>query len=95
MNLDQLHPTEKEVSAQKLFAGEIGSSTSIQLQNGAKLKEHLTETPALLICIIGLVTYEDERKKEVDLEPGDYIHIEPNVKHWLMATEKSQLILLK
>ncbi|MGE0932493.1 cupin domain-containing protein [Peijinzhouia sedimentorum] len=95
MNLEQLHPTEKEVSAQKLFSGEVGSATSIQLQEGGKLKEHLTKTPALLICISGLVRYEDETKKEIDLEPNDYIHIEPNVKHWLIASEKSQLILLK
>ena len=94
-NLSELHQTEKEVSAQSLFKGELGTTTAIQLQRNGTLKEHITKTPALLLCIDGRVTYEDENDQEHKLEAGDYILITPNVKHWLYASEKSQLILLK
>ena len=59
------------------------------------LKEHITKTPALLLCISGFVMYEDENDTEITLEPGDYVMITPEVKHWLFASVKSQLVLLK
>lgn len=94
-NLIELHSADKEVSAQSLFKGELGTATAIQLERNGTLKEHLTKTPALLICVSGLVTYEDENEQEIQLEQGDYVNITPNVKHWLYASAKSQLILLK
>lgn len=95
MNIVTLHPTDKEVSAVSLFKGESGNATAIQLVKGGKLKEHVTKTPALLLCISGKVNYEDETGKLIELNVGDYINIEPMVTHWLNATELSQLILLK
>ncbi|TDK43563.1 cupin domain-containing protein [Algoriphagus formosus] len=95
MNLAELHTSEKEVSAQNLFKGELGTSTAIQLQRNSTFKEHITKTHALLVCVTGFVTYEDENEQEIQLEPGDYVHIAPDVKHWLFASVPSQLILLK
>lgn len=95
MNIEELHNTEKEVSALPLFKGEVGTTVAIQLQRNGQLKEHITKTPALLICISGFVIYEDENDLEVNLASGDYIHIKPNVKHWLSAGVRSQLILCK
>lgn len=95
MNITTLHKQEKEVSAKYLFKGELGTATSIQLQKNGKLKEHITKTPALLLCISGFTTYEDENKIKVNLDPGDYVMILPNMKHWLNAHELSQLVLLK
>lgn len=94
-NLSELHQSDKEVSAQSLFKGELGTTTAIQLQRNGTLKEHITKTPALLLCIDGSVTYEDETEQEFVLESGDYINITPNVKHWLYASVQSQLVLLK
>jgi quercetin dioxygenase-like cupin family protein len=94
-NISELHNTEKEVSAVNLFKGELGTTTAIQLQRNGTLKEHTTKTPALLICIIGFVTYVDENETEIALEPGDYVMIAPNVKHRLYSSVQSQLILLK
>ncbi|HMR86808.1 MAG TPA: hypothetical protein PKD51_01575 [Saprospiraceae bacterium] len=94
-NLSQLHQTDKEVSAQSLFKGEIGTATAIQLQQDGTLKEHITKTPAMLLCIHGKVNYKDETNQDFMLQSGDYVSIAPNVKHWLHATEKSQLVLLK
>ena len=95
MNLAQRHTDEKEVSALPIFRGEVGTTIAIQLQRHGTLKEHITKTPALLICISGFVTYEDENDLEVQLEQGDFIEIAPNVLHWLNASVKSQLILCK
>ncbi len=94
-NLVEIHQQEKEVSAVNLFISELGTATAIQLERNGTLKEHITKTPALLLCVSGFVTYEDENEQEIQLEQGDYVSITPNVKHWLYASEKSQLILLK
>lgn len=94
-NLSELHQQEKEVSAVSLFKGELGTATAIQIDRNGTLKEHITKTPALLLCISGFVTYEDETEQEIKLESGNYVNITPNVKHWLYASVKSQLILLK
>ncbi|WP_291128036.1 cupin domain-containing protein [Flavobacterium sp. UBA7682] len=93
--LKELHSLDKEVSAISLFKGELGTATAIQLQQNGTLKEHITKTPALLLCVNGFVTYKDETEKEIDLESGDYVNITPNVKHWLYASVESQLVLLK
>lgn len=94
-NISELHNQEKEASAVNLFKGEVGTATAIQLDRNGTLKEHLTKTPALLLCVSGFVTYEDETEQEIKLESGDYVNITPNVKHSLNASVKSQLILLK
>lgn len=94
-NISEIHSSDKEVSAVSLFKGELGTLTAIQLQRNGALKEHLSKTPALLLCISGFVSYEDEKDTEVNLEQGDYVMIAPNVKHWLKASAVSQLVLLK
>lgn len=95
MNILDLHQNEKEVSAIGLFKGELGTATAIQLQENGILKAHISKTPALLLCVSGVITYADETEQEITLEPGDYVLIVPNVKHWLVASVASQLLLLK
>lgn len=94
MNIAALHPSNKGVSAKSLFKGELGTATAIQLERNGTLKEHITKVPALLLCVVGEVTYHDE-ERAIDLKPGDYVAITPEVKHWLQAAEKAQIILLK
>ncbi|MEZ5059489.1 MAG: hypothetical protein R2879_20850 [Saprospiraceae bacterium] len=95
MNIKTIHTGDKLVSAITLFKSEIGTATAIQLQENGVLKEHITQTPALLLCIIGKATYEDETKKTVELGEGDYLIIFPNIKHWLKGNTRSHLILIK
>ncbi|WP_020537300.1 cupin domain-containing protein [Lewinella cohaerens] len=95
MKLRDLHNQAKEVSALSLFKGEMGTATAIQLKENGLLKEHITKTPALLLCITGHVIYEDETAKRIELHAGDYVNIVPNVKHWLVAPALAQLVLLK
>ena len=95
MNITELHQSKKEVSVANLFKGDIGTATAIQLEQNGTLKEHMTKTPALLLCVLGIVTYNDENERKMVLEQGDYILITPYVKHWLYASVKSPFILLK
>lgn len=95
MNLSNLHITKKEVSAVNLFRGKIGTSMAIQLKEKVLLKEHITKTAALLLCVNGNATYSDEKEQKIELFPGDFINIAPNLKHWIEARVNSHLILLK
>jgi quercetin dioxygenase-like cupin family protein len=95
MNIATLHTHEKTVSATPFFKGTEGTATAIQINRNQKLKEHLTKTPALLLCIEGRVGFEDENGRDEELFPGDYVLIEPMVKHWVNAIATSQLILIK
>ena len=60
MNIKELHTQEKPVSATSLFKSELGNVTAIQILKGGLLKEHITKTPALLICMEGEVVFENE-----------------------------------
>jgi quercetin dioxygenase-like cupin family protein len=95
MNIKELHTQEKPVSAIPIFKSELGNATAIQILQGEKLKEHITKTTALLICIEGEVIFNNEKGIKESLIPGDYVNIEPMVKHWIEGTIESQLILIK
>ncbi len=95
MNIKELHTQEKPVSTTSLFKSEQGNATAIQILKGGLLKEHITKTPALLICMEGEVVFENENGLKEKLLPGDYVNIEPMVKHWVEGTIESQLILIK
>lgn len=94
MKLKDKHLTEEHISATSLFKGE-GTTTALQILQNQELKEHTTKIPALLICVIGEVVFENEKGIKETLRSGDFINIEPLVKHWVIANQDSQLILLK
>ena len=95
MNIKELHKFPKVVSVVSLFKGENSMANAIQIQANETLKEHITKIPALLLCIEGETVFENEKGDKYTLKSGDYTHIKPNVKHWLVATKWSQLILIK
>jgi quercetin dioxygenase-like cupin family protein len=95
MNIKELHTQEKPVSATSLFKSELGNATAIKIQKDGELKEHITKTPALLICVEGEVIFENEKRIKEKLLSGDLINIEPMVKHWVKGIIESQLILIK
>ena len=95
MNIKALHTHEKPVSASSLFKSELGNATALQIRQGGKLKEHITKIPALLICLEGEVVFENENGFKEILQSGDYVNIEPMVKHWVEGIIDSQLILIK
>lgn len=95
MNIKALHNIEKPVSAIALFKEGEGNLSAIQILGKQRLKEHITKTPALLICVEGEVVFNNEQGKTETLLPGDYVNIEPMVKHWVTATLDSNLLLFK
>ena len=95
MNIKELHTQVKPVSAVPLFKSEQGNATALQILQGERLKEHLTKAPALLICMDGKALFENEKGIKETLMPGDYVNIEPMVKHWIAGLADSQLILIK
>ena len=95
MNIKELHTEGKPVSAISLFKSDLGNAIAIKILQGEKLKEHITKTPALLICVEGEVVFENEKGIKETLMQSDYVNIEPMVKHWVEGTIESQLILIK
>jgi len=95
MNLKNLHTEKKPVQTQLLFSAEEGKVISLQIALGGQLKEHITKVPALLVCISGDTVFQDEKGKSILLKTGDYVNIEPNLKHWVDANEDSNFILIK
>lgn len=94
-HLSQLHTNEKALSVNVLFKGEEGIMRSLQIKKEGLLPEHTTSTPAVLVCVMGKVTYEDEMGYRTVLEPGNFQKIEPHIKHWVKGLEDSQLLLMK
>lgn len=95
MNTLELHSIDKPVSALKLFSADEGNVLSLQILEGARLKEHITKVPALLVCLNGQVKFENVADFSVELNSGDYVAIEPNVMHWVDGLKDSQLLLIK
>lgn len=97
MNLEDLLDEHKEISTKVLFQSSLEKSNTIALQimAGGILKEHISQTPALLLCVKGKVIYEDENNTKTFLNPGQYQEITPMVKHQVKGISDSQLILCK
>lgn len=95
MNIKELHTQVKSVSSTSLFKSEQGNANAIQILKGEMLKEHISKIPGLLICIKGEVVFENENGIKETLRPGDYVNIEPMVKHWVSGIIESQLVLIK
>jgi quercetin dioxygenase-like cupin family protein len=94
MNLKKLHTENKPVQTQLLFES-TEKVISLQIAKGEQLKEHITKIPALLVCVLGNATFSDEKGNKITLKSGDYINIEPNLKHWVDAFEESNFLLIK
>lgn len=77
MNINELHTMENPVSATSLFKSEMGNATAIKFLKGGKLKEHISKSMAVLICIEGEVIFENEKGVKETLKSGDYVNIEP------------------
>lgn len=95
MKLNDLHDDTTGVHTHMMFPATSGKVISLQILKNNQLKEHITNVPALLVCITGHVVFEDEKGASIKLLPGDYVNIEPNVKHWVNGIEDSQLLLIK
>ena len=94
MNLKNLHPENKAVQTSVLFEPKE-KVISLQIAKGEQLKEHITKVPALLVCVSGNAVFDNEKGEKTELQSGDYVLIEENVKHWVNAFEDSNFLLIK
>lgn len=94
-NISALHDPAQAVSPKPLFKGTENTVAALQINKDGLLKEHVTKVGALLLCVAGEVVYEDETGLSQKLLPGDYIRIQPMVKHWVKGVQNSQLLLIK
>jgi quercetin dioxygenase-like cupin family protein len=95
MNLKELHTDNKGVQTNMMFPANEGKVISLQILKDSKLEEHVTKVPALLVCVSGNAVYEDEKGIKAVLFSGDFVKIEPNVKHWVNGIESTNLLLIK
>jgi quercetin dioxygenase-like cupin family protein len=95
MHLKNLHKENKAVQTHLLFQPGEGKVVSLQIAKGKQLEEHITKVPALLVCVFGKATYNDENGNKISLFPGEYYTIQPDVKHWVDAIEESNFLLIK
>lgn len=94
MHFSSFHSADKALSTKLFFQGE-GKAISIHLQENGVLPEHITTTPAILFPISGKVLFENEFGFKREISSGDFIEIEPNVRHWVTGLSESYLVLLK
>ena len=94
MNLKNLHTENLAVQLNVVFEP-TEKVISMQIAKGEQLKEHVTKIPALLVCVSGKATFSNENEQKINLQSGDYVNIEPNVKHWIDAFEESNFLLIK
>ncbi len=95
MNVTELHNDTTGVQTNMMFPATDGKVISLQILKDSQLKEHVSKVPALLICVLGNAIYEDEKGLKVTLLSGDFVKIEPNVKHWVNGIENTNLLLIK
>lgn len=95
MNIKELHANEKPVSTATILKRANCVATAIQILKNQELKEHVTKTPALLICIEGEALFKNEQGAVETLKPGDYVIIEQDIKHWVLGITDCQLTLFK
>jgi quercetin dioxygenase-like cupin family protein len=94
MNIKNLHTENNAVQTSILFEP-TEKVISLQIVKGEQLKEHFTKVPALLVCVLGKAAFNDENEQKINLQSGDFVKIEPNVKHWIDAFEDSNFLLIK
>jgi len=94
MNIEGVHSRSKAVSAVPIFKGTGENTIALQILADQELKEHITKVPALLISINAEVLFENEKGFKETLFPGDYVPIEPMVKHWVRGIADFSWFLL-
>ena len=94
MTINELFTADKAVQTKVLFQGTEAKSIALRIKAGEELKEHISKTDALLLCISGKAVYHDE-SGETLMNAGDYVAITQNVKHRVEAIVQSDFLLMK
>ncbi len=95
MNIKDKHTLNLPISEELLFESEVGITSAFQILEGVQINNQIIRVPAMLICIAGKIIFQDENGTNKKLFPGDFINIEPMVKHLVRGLSNSQLIVIK
>lgn len=88
--LDRLEPFDNRPRAQKVLVTDSAHVVLFAFDTGHALKEHAAHHSVLIQAISGHLrfSYDDT---QVDLRPGDLIHLPPGRRHAVVALEPSRL----
>ncbi len=86
---------QKAVQTSVLFSGEQGKTIALKIEAGEKLKEHTSPVDAFLICVKGEGFYATEKGDTTAMKSGDYVFIEADLKHEVVAEKESHFLLIK
>ncbi len=95
MHLSDNHLHAKNISSKLIFTASTGKVMSIHMTEDSLLAEHTSPVHALLMCVVGKVSYDDQSGKNIQLTNGEYVEIEPQIVHRVTAHTDSQLLLIR
>ncbi|MFT6969999.1 MAG: quercetin dioxygenase-like cupin family protein [Roseivirga sp.] len=93
--IENLFKEEKAVQTNVLFNATQGKTIALKIEAGEKLKEHVSPVDAFLICVKGKGFYATEKGDTTAMKPGDYLFIEADLKHEVVAVTESHFLLVK
>ena len=93
--IEKLFTEEKPVQTNVLFNATQGKTIALKIEAGEKLKEHVSPVDAFLICVKGEGFYATEKGDTTAMKSGDYVFIQANVKHEVVAEKESHFLLIK
>ena len=93
--IEKLFTEEKPVQTNVLFNATQGKTIALKIEAGEKLKEHVSPVDAFLICVKGEGFYATEKGDTIAMKSGDYVFIEADLKHEVVAEKESHFLLIK
>ncbi len=93
--IEKLFTEKKPVQTNVLFKATEGKTIALKIEAGEKLKEHVSEVDAFFICVKGEGFYATEKGDTTLMKEGDYLFIEANLKHEVVAVKESHFLLIK
>ena len=82
------------VKTKVLVANETGKQILISLEAGAELKEHISPTDASVLVLQGEVVFKINQE-EFCMKPMDMYAFKKNVKHAVLASTNSIILLVR
>lgn len=82
------------VKTKVLVANETGKQILISLEAGAELKEHISPTDASVLVLQGEVVFKINQE-EFCMNPIDMYAFKKNVKHAILASTNSLILLVR
>jgi quercetin dioxygenase-like cupin family protein len=93
--IEKVFTEDKAVQTNMLFKAAEGKTVALKIKAGEKLKEHISPVDAFLICVKGEGFYATEKGDTTAMKSGDYVFIQANVKHEVVAEKESHFLLIK